>query len=78
MRKRRVIRLDVEKDDTQERFDKIVAHFGSSSIEVASRLLKWYVRADGSIQLAIFYNSDEAIREIILRSLAKKKPAGDA
>jgi hypothetical protein len=70
------IRLRVERADTEERFNKIVDHFGSTGIEVVSRLIKWCAREDDSIQLALFHNSDEATREMILRSLAKKKPVG--
>jgi hypothetical protein len=70
------VKLLVEKADTEERFQKIVDRFGSTYVEMTSRLLKWYVRQDDSIQLALFYNSDEATREMILRSLAKKKPVG--
>ena len=71
---RHVMRLRVEAADTEERFDKIVDRLGSSYVEVASRLVKWYARQDESIQLAMFYNSNGAIREMILRALAKKKP----
>jgi hypothetical protein len=65
------MRLRVELPDTEERFDKIVDRLGSSQVQVATRLVRWYARQPDSIQLAMMYNTDGAIREMILRSLAK-------